>query len=486
MNRIFLFLLLLMMTFAIFADVKKLPVLTIHDAILLAIRKNPNVLQAELNDVLQKYSLQMAEWEFKPHYTFAAKTTTMRNYSVTDDGFVTQNSTGVDGTVTILSPYGTKGTFASTVNQTSHFHPSLSLEIMQPLVRGFGRPIVEASLYNARDNKKISALNIENVLRNTVTSVINAYLDVIAAEKNLRVDEDALERAKLSASQTQFFIKAGRKAGVELVAVEADVARMQTNIENDKNNLQQVRFALLNAIGLDPNIPFEFATVDIHDLIKKYHIPTLITAKTLTIDNDIQYQTDQMTYYGAKQRSLLTAEDSARVELNLTGNLSAGSAADDGHNSGLSSLVNGINQSSSLTLNLVVPIDDQVAKMAVQSAKIALKDAQIALQHEKWNKETMTITGWNSIYSAERALKFADNAEKLQQKSYDISLQKYAHGLIDSLQLQSSQQQVISTGQALNMAEINYLKALVNFDLMIGQTLKTWDIKMKRGSGHGS
>ena len=74
--------------------------------------------------------------------------------------------------------------------------------------------------------------------------------------------------------------------------------------------------------------------------------------------------------------------------------------------------------------------------------KSRLHEATIGLEQEKWSKETCTINGWNSIYSAERALNFAENAEKLQQlKRMLLVLQKYSHGLIDSLQLQSAQQQ---------------------------------------------
>ncbi|HEX2549304.1 MAG TPA: TolC family protein, partial [Gammaproteobacteria bacterium] len=201
--------------------------------------------------------------------------------------------------------------------------------------------------------------------------------------------------------------------------------------------------------------------------------------KKLAIENDLQYQTDQMTYDGAKKRTLLTAEDNTRFELNLNGSLSTGSTGGDSENSGLKSLVNGINQTSLISLNLVVPIDDRAAKIAVQNAKIALQEARLAMQQEKWNKETNAINQWNNIFSAKRSLHYAENAEHLQRKTYEISDQKYSHGLIDSLQLQSSQQQLMASEQALNMAQINYLKALVNFDLLVGQTLKTWKVKTK-------
>jgi len=468
------------LTTALFANQPRS--LTLEDAVFLAIRENPNVIAAEITQVIQKYTVELEAWKFKPHYTLSGTVTTTRNFSTTENGFVTQNATGVDWSVSLLTPYGTQVTFSPSVNQSDHFHPGLSLEVSQPLLRGFGRAIVETEFNNALDNEKISRLNLENVLRVTVTNVINAYVDVISAQKKLTVDEDALKRALISVEQTKKFIRSGRKAGVELVTVEADAASAQMNIENDKNALLSARFALLGAIGLDPESKIAFQKMDIPALIKKYNIPPLSQAKIFALENDIQYQTDKLTLEGAKKRSLLQAKDNMRWKLDLSGSISSGKGVGGGQNSGLESIVNGVNQTSEVALNLTVPIDDRAAKVAFATAKMNLRQAEIALQQERWVKETNIINGWNSLYSARRALRFAEDASILQQKTYQISFQKYAHGLIDSLQLQSAQQQLINSELGLNVARMGYLKALINEDLLMGHTLKTWGITMRKNN----
>ena len=50
---------------------------------------------------------------------------------------------------------------------------------------------------------------------------------------------------------------------------------------------------------------------------------------------------------------------------------------------------------------------------------------------------------------------------------------------IDSLELQSAQNQLIQSQQTLLGAEIGYIKALVNIDQLTGHTLKTWNIKVR-------
>jgi outer membrane protein TolC len=452
--------------------------LSLQESIILAVRKNPNVQITQLSHVLQKFALEVQEWEFHPHYQITAMHTTARTYSITPNGNVTSNVSGVQPQVSLLTPIGTRVTLASLNTVTNHYNPGLSLEVIQPLMKGFGRPIVEASLYNALDSEKISRLNVQAELRNTITTVINAYLDVISARNTLEVDQQALEWAKLSLEQTKKFIKAGHKAGVELVTVKASIASMLTRIESDKNIIEQSRYALLTTIGIDPDTNVSFTPIDVQKLIKKYRIPTLDESKKMILENDTQYQVAQITLEGATKRSVLIAKDNTRWKLDLTLNGDVGNSTGGGKNAGINSLINGVNGRNSATLNLTVPIDDVSAKNQYASAVIALRQAEIALRQEKWVIQTNVINGWRNIFSAERVLRYAQDAEPLQRQTYQISLKKYSFGLIDSLELQTAQTELITAQKSVVDNQINYLKALVSLDNLTGMTLKTWDIRV--------
>jgi len=450
--------------------------LSLNEAIFLAVRSNPNVRSAQLSYIAQKFNLYVQEWQFYPHYAFQASAAFSNTNKDEHHG---EHNYNVQPTVSLLTPLGTQMTLASTNPHSRHYNPGLSLQIVQPLMRGFGRAVVETALNNAKDSEVISCLNIEGTLRSTVSSVIEAYLNVVSAERTIINDEDAVRRTEQSVAQTKLFIKAGRKAGNELVTVEANAASAKAQLENDKNNRDQARYALLSAIGIDPNTPVIFSSINTKNLIHKYQLPSLAETKRLALENDIQYQMDQITLHGSTKRSLLVEEDNARWQLNLTANAATGSGSSGGRYAGINSLYNGVNQAQSVGFSLQIPIDDQLSKQAVVNAKIALKQAELALQQEKWNKETSAINGWNSVLSAERALRFAEDAENLQEKTYSVSFQKYLHGLIDSLELQTAQLQLTQAKQTSLSAQINYVKALVNLDLLIGHTLKTWDVKVR-------
>lgn len=452
--------------------------LSLRDAILLAVRENPNIQQVQLNYVNTKFSLWVEQWQFRPHFSFQASMERNR-YGVSGQSLNTSNSLNAQPGVSIQTPFGTQATLLMNNTKTPVYNSGLTLQVSQPLMRGFGTAVVESALNNAKDSEVISRLNIEGTLRSTVTAVINAYLDAVMAERAMKIDQDALERAQKSVEQTRLYIKAGHKAGNEIVTVEANVASAQTQLQNDKNNVLQTRYALLTAIGVDPDTNVEFKNLDVEALIHMYHLPEMSEAKRLVLQNDIQYQTDNITLHGSTSRALLVAKDNLRWQLDLSANASTSSGKTFNPNPNVNNELKGVNQNQSIALTLKIPIDDQTSKQAYESAKIALQEAEINLRQEKWAKETTAINGLNQVISAKGAQGYAVTAENLQAQTYNVSYQKYLHGLIDSLQLQQAQMQLIQAQQTLLAARISYLKSLVNFDLLIGNTLKTWDVKVR-------
>lgn len=459
-----------MLFFTTFAQAEPVKSLSLNEAIALAMRTNPNVQSSQLTYAMQKFNAEVQAWAFQPHYAF--QTTINQSRSVSNGGpFVISNGWNASPSVSLLTPVGTQ--ISLTAN--SNYNPTLSLQIMQPLMRGFGKAVVESALNNAKDEEVISRLSVEGVIKNTITEVIDGYLDVIAGEKTVKIDEDALERANLAVTQTRLFIKAGHKAGNEIVTVEANAATAASVLENDKNELSQAKYNLLQAIGLDPNANLNFTSLDLEALIHQYQGITLEETKTQVLANDIQYQIDNITLNGPTARSVLVAEDNSRWQLNMTADATVGG----GENTSLDTALNAQNQTQSIGLTLTVPIQDQYNEQAVMSAKIGLQQAKLALLQEKWAKETSAITVWNNVESAARSLTFAKNAAAFQEKTYQVSYQKYLYGLIDSLELQSAQNELITAQQSYLSAEINYIKSLVGLDMLIGHTLATWKVTVR-------
>lgn len=464
---------------ATISHAKALSTLTLQDAILLAVREHPNVQSQELSYLLQRMQTGVLRADFYPRFAFQAEAN-MTHTGSTDQVMVNTQNFNVTPSVSWLSPIGTQVTLLSTNLQDTHFHPGLSLQVMQPLMRGFGTAVVEAALNDANDSETMARLRTLSVLQNTVTGVIHAYLQMVMAEETIHIDEEALKRAKQSVTQTRQFIRAGHKAGNELVTVEANVASASLQLANDKNTLSQARFTLLAAIGLDPTAKVHFSHLLLDPIIARYTWPSEPQVMQKALSNDIQYQIDQITLHGPLVRQALIAEDNTRWELNLSANASSGYGSGEGQDVRLNGIFSGVNQAQTVGLSLKVPIDDRHAKQAVASARIAIKQAELALQQEKWASQTKVMNAWYAVTSRKQALQFALDAERLQEKTYHLNYLKYCHGLIDSLSLQTAQQQFVLAEQAILHARIAYLEALVDLDNIMGQTLSTWHVPTRQ------
>ena len=67
MCRLALFMVLFNFMAVCLADINSVRELSLDEAILLAVRENPNVQNSQLNHVLQKFALEVQQWQFQPH-----------------------------------------------------------------------------------------------------------------------------------------------------------------------------------------------------------------------------------------------------------------------------------------------------------------------------------------------------------------------------------------------------------------------------------
>src|SRR3989344_1470399 len=126
-------------------------VLTLQDAVLLALRTNPNIESYELQRVLDKFALDLAHDAFAPHFTLAA------NYGL---------ATGVPPTyslnpsVQMQTPIGTTINFAYPNSLSGGGQQTLTLT--QPLLQGAGE-VNAVPLKNAMDSELVNRLNSDSL-----------------------------------------------------------------------------------------------------------------------------------------------------------------------------------------------------------------------------------------------------------------------------------------------------------------------------------
>ncbi|WP_323166719.1 TolC family protein, partial [Pseudomonas bubulae] len=85
----------------------------------------------------------------------------------------------------------------------------------------------------------------------TISQIIATYRELLRAQEQLSIVQDALKRSGTLLEVNRALIGAGRMAEFEIVQTEADIATQQLGVEEAQNQLDTNRLALLRLLALD-------------------------------------------------------------------------------------------------------------------------------------------------------------------------------------------------------------------------------------------
>ncbi len=450
--------------------------LTLRQAIALALHRNLDVRSGYIQRISDKYQLAEAYWDFTPKYTLEGQTSYTQATAAGAKSRSMQYSLTPE--VSLKTVYGTRYTI--TANNPYNYNTSLpysynpgwSFKVVQPLLRGFGREVAEAPLNQAIITEKTTRLTLKNTLISTVTQVITDFHQVMLDQRSLAIQEIAVKNDLATIKEFKEEIKAGKKAPASLNDVQTTFYQDKIAEVNQRNSLEQDKQNLLIVLGLSP-----FTHVNVTDPLnyRGEKIPSVHHSLEVAMHNNVQLQTDLLSL-AADRISLLTSEDDARWQLDLTGTAAFGGGSGPGINSGFRSLYNGKNQSQSVMLNLNIPIDRVDLKAAIVESRSALAQQQIAVLQEKWQIQTNVMNFLRQLHTDLENIKLAILRRKYAYQSYQVTRKEIAVGRSSTFELTSKSLNLTDSAQAVVSAKITYLDNFANFDQELGITLQRWNL----------
>lgn len=431
------------------------PVLSLQEAILLAMRMNPEVKNAKLQRVVDKFALAVARNQFLPQVKLSASALYQNNG--------TPDYSAFPG-VSWLSPSGTKleSTLTQAINNDNNtVTNNATATITQPLLRGFGNKVTRIDLENALDAEKINQLNFKSQVIDIVIKVVNTYYDLVQAHNNLQADQLSLQDAQKTLQQTQAKIKAGKAAPADGIQQKATIATQQLNVSVDENKLAQRYQELLTVLGLDPN-----ARIHIVETIPTVTtpLPDLNRSFATALANNLDYQKTLVAYQNA-ERALLKAKDARRWQLDAV--------------AGLNQQLNNSNTEStskSLTLNLNIPIHDIDRQKALVEANIGLDKAKTEMLLKKRQLITDVTNAYHELAFNKKQIDLYKNSIQLAQQSLNIAKIKYSYGKITPFELDTLQTALIKTQLGFIAQQVSYLKTNEDFYRLLSTTLERWNL----------
>ncbi len=443
--------------------------LSLSDIVFLVVANNTEIKNAYLNRIAEKEDLAVEEDKFVPNLT--------PTFSLSLDGLggnTNSNSTGRAGAqVEVRVPTGATLNFnwegnadisgennLSSGTNDDFFRQSFQVDINQPILRGAGTKLNRASVKIARLQEQENIINLKSTLIDTITNSIIAYRNLLQAQEQVKIQQLSLENALESLEVTQALIDAGRRAPVDIIQNEANVARRRVSLLSAENQLESRKVALLTILDIDKNT--KIVTEDIPPV--KLTVLNLEKLRETALANRPDYLISQINVSQNKLQ-LLEAKDRRRWDLSLTASLRNETDRESDARAGLS---------------LSRTIGDLSLKQQFERARVNLLQSENSLENNLADLNLELEDRVRDVNLSFSQLELAQNATRLSQRQFEIEQEKQRLGrpttILDLIRLQEDLAQ--ARLDELN-ATIGYLNALTNLDQFLGTTLQTWKIEIR-------
>ena len=451
--------------------------LRLREAILLALRYNPNIQNAELDRIVQRYQLRLANNEFELQYALAG-TAAIERSRYSGVGNATTHSYMATPELALKTKTGTTAalTMDNAVAAIGNYNPLLNFKLTQPLLRGFGYAANEAGLLDAIDNEWLNKLNLQQSVGDQITQVIMAYRALVLSGNNLENQRRQLVEANKSYTINEKKIAAGQLEPTANIQQSYQIESLSLMVEQAINDFKTAAQTLLETIGLDPDMRL---AVPSDVTLNKIVIPDVDDSIDQALNHNMQYLALKMGLR-ADERAYAVAKNQQLWQLDASANVQAGTMTGvDSTVPGLKGIYNGRNLSEAAGITLTIPLNDIGRRNQLITAKVRIEKDRLNLIAAKRALITIIKNTISTIQSQAKRYELAQRQVTLAAKSYELEKKKQQAGIASALDVNNTQNQLIQAQMGLISAKIAYLNQMSALRRILGTTLEYWQIKLR-------
>jgi outer membrane protein TolC len=247
--------------------------LALNDAIGMALLKNPDLAVSASNVKVAAYDVQEAKgandvnFFVEPSVKHDTNPATnaffgggpdfqpiVQNYQTYQAGFKGQiANTGTQYNVNVQQSAVDDNTFIDAYNP--YYLASLNVSITQPLLKNFGMNDAKRQILLSQVNSDATQASTLASVSTTIANVENAYWDLVAAWRNVAIQEDALRQTVLQQQSNVRQAKRGAAAPIDAVESSTQVAIYQQDVFSALQNVSELQNQLKSLILTDPSDP---------------------------------------------------------------------------------------------------------------------------------------------------------------------------------------------------------------------------------------
>lgn len=474
------------------------PKISLEEAIYLALKDNEGVgfgttsinegiTTAYLQREVQIETLRVAENDFRPQWMttigieFARSNFRDRSHStlvtLPSPGITTSQKLKTGGAINFAWTNAYSYTKPSGLPKDTVAATAVSLNLVQPLLKGGGFIVGTFPLTQAYLNEETNILNLKSTVITVVTQTIETYRAYKQAIDQFEIDKRAIEEARQDLEKTKLLVEEGIRAEADIVEGQFSLATQEFNFQDSQNTVDAARIAFLRVLNMDTSLNIVPDNIFVLD-IDPDDLPTIEELVAIAYLNAPDYL-NQLISLRLAELAYYIARNSALWQLDFNAGISAGVTR------------SGLGRSNQNTwdfrdrivrtgLQLTIPFNSLASEQGLINAKVGLRTQRINVQKAEQDltaniKDNLRTIKKNIIQVKLARINLLLAKQRLVQKRIEIEA-----GQSSSFELTSVLSQYISQETQVLSSEIALMNSLTNMDALLGTTLDTWNIDINR------
>jgi outer membrane protein TolC len=380
----------------------------------------------------------------------------------------------------------------------------VDLYMTQNLLQGFSRAVNNRNIRVARNNIKVTDIQLKRQIVTTVSAILGIYWDLVSFNETVRLNEQSLERAQKLYNENRRRVEIGTLASIDLTRSAAEVASLRETLLISQTNLAQQETILKNALSRNGVADSWLDEVHVMPLDRievpaKDDLPPMADLIQMALDTRPELE------------QLRINLESSRINLNGSRNalLPALQAFVDFTNNGLAGPINPLyngsggapdpyfvggygtmlgqlfrrnfpNYSAGFSLN--IPLRNRVAQADHVIDQLQVRQTELQLRRAVNQVRVDVKNALIGLTQARLRYEDAVSARELAEKALRAEQERYQFGVNEISVVIQAERDLTNNHTAEAQAKANYMHARISFEEAVGKTLEINRISMEEAT----
>jgi outer membrane protein TolC len=391
---------------------------------------------------------------------------------------------------------------------------TLSVNVTQNFLQGFGLKVNKRSLIQARNNLHASDLTFKQQVMATVANVVNLYWDLVTYNDDLKVKQQTLQLNTTLYNDNRRRAELGAIAPIDIIAAEAEMKSSQQDVITQESQVlqqEQILKSVITRAGLDSPaiasariIPTDHATVpETEPVIPVQDLVAEAVQKRPEIEqNQITLENARLSMLGTKNALLPTLSATAGLSNagqggsvsnipqpvygplgNITGYrqltpTDVNAYFLGGYGTALGQIFRRNFPNYSLQFTLTMQLRNRSAQADYITDELNYRQSEIQDRQLRNNIKLNVMNSWTAMRQARAAYETAVVARKLYDETLAGTRRKYELGTATITDVMIAQRD--STARQLSEVDARnqYTHARTNLEQTLGSILETYNVSV--------